>query len=370
MIIIWFCFLTLFLYAFLILKYTFGWHALRSVSNQNFSPKVSVIIAIRNEEDKIVPLINHLSLQIYDKDKLEFILVDDHSNDNTLNLLKQYATENMKVINMPDGNFGKKDAISIAVSNSNGEVIIATDADCTFSPNWVSTMAGCFADPKVKLVSGPVMFSKKNKGIFHSLQALEFSSLIATGAGSIATKNAIFCNGANMAYRKSVFLDLNNFKNDSLASGDDVFLLHNIKKEYPTSLSFIKEHNAIVTTNTAKNFSSFINQRKRWTAKSVKYKDLTSIYVAYLVLFTNLSLFILSLFLFLDISFYRLFMIFFIIKFIVDLLLLYPTLIFFNRKDLIKWIFPFEFLYSIYVILIVPVSFITEFDWKGRQYKK
>ena len=73
MIIICICFLTLFLYAFLILKYTFGWHALRSVSNQNFSPKVSVIIAIRNEEDKIVPLINHLSLQIYDKDKLEFI---------------------------------------------------------------------------------------------------------------------------------------------------------------------------------------------------------------------------------------------------------------------------------------------------------
>ena len=44
---------------------------------------------------------------------------------------------------------------------------------------------------------------------------------------------AIFCNGANMAYRKDVFLEVNNFESDTSASGDDVFLLHSIKAKYP-----------------------------------------------------------------------------------------------------------------------------------------
>ena len=61
------------------------------------------------------------------------------------------------------------------------------------------------------------------------MQELEFLSLIGSGAGAIGIENPIFCNGANMAYRKDVFLETNNFNNDNTVSGDDVFLLHSIK---------------------------------------------------------------------------------------------------------------------------------------------
>ena len=63
-------------------------------------------------------------------------------------------------------------------------------------------------------------------------------------------------------------------------------------------------------------------------------------------------------------------LLFYSLKFGVDLFFLTPVLNFFNRKELKKWIFPFELVYSIYIILIVILSFTTKFEWKGREYKK
>ena len=61
---------------------------------------------------------------------------------------------------------------------------------------------------------------------------------------------------------------------------------------------------------------------------------------------------------------------FYVLKYIVDLFLLYPVLIFFQRKDLIKWIFAFELFYSFYINLIVVLSFVRKFEWKERIYDK
>ena len=359
----------LFFYALLIIRYAFGWSKIKRIPKGQFFPNVSVVIAMRNEEDQINDLIAGLQSQIYPKDKLEFILVNDHSSDNTLSLLEKYALTNLKILDMPEGEYGKKDAISMAVSIARGEIILASDADCGFSPNWVHSMVSYFINDNVKLVSGPVVFNSK-EGVFQSLQALEFASLIGSGAGAIGINNAIFCNGANMAYRKEVFLEVNSFGNDSVVSGDDVFLLHSVKAKCANSIVFAKEEKAIVNTNSLQTFRDFVNQRKRWAAKASRYKDIESIYVSYLVFFTNAALIFLFVMLFFDVFFLYLFVIFYAIKFFVDQLLLYPTLTFLNRKYLIKWIFPFEFFYSFYIILIVFFSFTRNFEWKGRMHKK
>ena len=359
----------LLLYVLLIISYTLGWNKIKKISQEGFSPKVSVVIAIRNEENQIAPLLKSLQSQIYPRDKLEFILVNDHSTDNTLGLLEKLNLDNLQILNMPEGKFGKKDAIRMAVSKASGDLILVSDADCIFNPNWVQTMASYFTNDGIKLVSGPVSFNKQ-QSLFQSLQALEFASLIGSGAGAIGIQNPIFCNGANMAYRKEVFLAVNNFEKDSAASGDDVFLLHSVKAKYPISIVFAKDENAIVTTASAQTFSDFINQRKRWAAKSSGYKDISSIYASYLVFFTNLSFIFLFVLLFFNSCFFPLFAGFYIIKFMVDFFLLLPVLKFFNRTDLIKWIFPFELLYSFYIILIVILSFTKKFEWKGRIHKK
>ena len=357
------------LYVLKILQYRIGWDKIKSVNRQEYTPKVSVVIAMRNEASEIIRLIKELKKQIYPTDKLEFILVNDHSTDATLELLQQSAMDNLQIVNMPDGEFGKKNAIKKAVVLAEGEIILATDADCSFLSTWAQTMASYFEDSSIKLVSGPVGFYKQ-KGVFQSLQALEFSSLIGSGAGAIGMGSALFCNGANMAYRKDIFLEVNKFENDTAASGDDVFLLHSVKAKYPNSIAFAKDENAIVITEGAQSIKTFINQRKRWTAKSSAYKDWASIYMSYLVLFVNLAIGFLFAMQFFSQQYFELFILFFIAKFIVDLFLLYPVLRFFKRTDLIKWIFPFELFYSFSIVLIVVLSFTKSFEWKGRTHKK
>ncbi len=359
----------LFLYALLIIRYNLGWHKNKAKTNKDFTPEVSIVIAMRNEENEIERLLKNLQSQIYPSDKLEFILVNDHSTDNTLNILNLSQLDNLQVINMPHALFGKKNAIKKAVELASGDIILATDADCSFNQNWVHTMTSYFVDENIKLVSGPVAFYKQ-KGIFLRLQELEFSSLIGSAAGAIGINNAIFCNGANMAYRKEVFLELNNFTNDIVASGDDVFLLHRVKAKYSNAIAFAKQQNAIVNTVPVQTLHAFINQRKRWTAKSSEYKDFASIYTSFLVLFTNLALVFLFSMLFVSIQYLELFLLFFTLKFLLDLLLLAPVLKFFKRTDLVKWIFPFEIFYSIYIVVIVFLSFTKSFEWKGRMHKK
>jgi cellulose synthase/poly-beta-1,6-N-acetylglucosamine synthase-like glycosyltransferase len=328
-----------------------------------------VIIALRNEENEIIRLLQGLKSQIYPNDSLEFILVNDHSTDATLDLLEESKLDNLQIVNMPDGQFGKKNAIAKAVQIAKGEIILSSDADCSFSPNWVRTMVSYFSSSNILLVSGPVSFNKQD-GILHSLQALEFTSLIGSGAGAIGIENAIFCNGANMAYRKSIFLEVNDFETDKAVSGDDVFLLHSVKEKYPKSIAFAKNEDAIVTTDGAQSIKDFINQRKRWTAKSSGYKDGASIYTSLLVLFTNIvGILLIGLFLF-DADYLTYLIYYFSVKFVVDICLLLPALTFFKRKDLIKWIFPFEIFYSFYIVLIVILSFTNTFEWKGRIHKK
>jgi len=357
------------LYGLQILKYRIGWEKIKPKSQQIFTPEVSIVIAMRNEESEIKRLISTLKKQIYPIDFLEIILVNDHSTDATLALLEQAEMDNLQIINMPDGEFGKKNAIAKAVKTAKGEIILASDADCSFMPNWVRTMVSYFADEQIKLVSGPVGFHKQ-KGVFQSLQALEFASLIGSGAGAIGMGNAIFCNGANMAYRKAIFLEVNNFENDKAVSGDDVFLLHSVKAKYPKAIAFAKNENAIVTTEGVQTLKGFINQRKRWTAKSSGYKDWASIYTSFLVLFANVIGVILIGLLFFDANYLNYFLYYFGLKFLADLYLLFPVLNFFKRKDLVKWILPFELFYSFYIVLIVILSFTNTFEWKGRIHKK
>ncbi len=173
-----------------------------------------------------------------------------------------------------------------------------------------------------------------------------------------------------MAYRKDVFLDVNNFESDDIASGDDVFLLHSVKSKYPNSIAFSKDENSIVTTDSVQTISDLINQRKRWTAKSSGYKDFASVYTSCLVLFVNLAMVFLFAMCFFSKENLQFFILFYFAKFIADLALLYPVLSFFKRKDLIKLILPFELFYSFYIVLIVVLSFSNKFEWKDRTHSR
>src|SRR3546814_15044573 len=104
--------------------------------------------------------------------------------------------------------------------------MVATDADCRMGPAWLRTIVALYEEEGYCLISAPVVYFDE-KNIFEELQTLEFLYLIGLGAATIGNKNPSTCNGANLAYRKDIFYELNGFKGiDELASGDDDLFLH------------------------------------------------------------------------------------------------------------------------------------------------
>jgi len=362
--------IVLILYVFTIISFRLGWKRNYTKSNV-YLVKVSVVIAVRNEQENIKRLVKNLKDQNYDKNLYNVIIIDDHSSDDTWSILckEELNWSNLVVLSMDSNKYGKKNAILKAVNYSESEIILTSDADCFFSSDWITNMTSCFLDKKVNLVSGPVSFNNELT-VFSKIQTLEFLSLVASGAGAIGINKPIFCNGANMAYRKEVFLEVNNYSNNTIASGDDVFLLHMVKKFYPGSIVFVKKFESIVYTQSILSFREFINQRIRWTSKSSSYKDMFSVLISLLVFIVNLLFPVLLMFSLYDYMFIYLFLLFFFIKSLVDILFLFPVLKFFKRLELIKWILPLQIPYSFYITLIVIISNFMPFNWKGRLQKK
>ena len=90
-------FVFLLLYVLLISNYYLGWHKIKLPNKLETTPKVSVVVALRNEESQIENLISNLKAQIYPINHLQFVLANDHSTDNTLNLLQNIKADNLVV---------------------------------------------------------------------------------------------------------------------------------------------------------------------------------------------------------------------------------------------------------------------------------
>ncbi len=113
-------------------------------------PRVTVVVAARNEERLITTLLDGLSRQDYPTDLLEIIIVNDNSTDRTpivvsefIESLRQHSAISIRLIFNPFP--GKKRAIRYGIEKSSGELILTTDADCTVRPGWVSAHAAAYS---------------------------------------------------------------------------------------------------------------------------------------------------------------------------------------------------------------------------------
>jgi glycosyltransferase involved in cell wall biosynthesis len=109
--------------------------------------KVTVLIAARNEEENIQKTITDLLAQDYSKELTEIIIVDDHSTDNTAQIISGYASQGIKLLQLKTDkplNSYKKKAIAEAIQMSEGELMVATDADCQMGLKWLSSIVAYY----------------------------------------------------------------------------------------------------------------------------------------------------------------------------------------------------------------------------------
>lgn len=340
---------------------------------------IAVIIPARDEQDNINKCLESLLNQDYPPDLFQIVVVDDFSTDKTCSMvgllqekhpgrIKLYKLED---INQPAGKQKikayKKAAIQYGIQQTTSDLIFTIDADCQAKPTWLSTMNRHFYDD-VGMACGYILLSNKRyQTLFYKLQALEFLGLTSASAGSLGLGQPITCNGANLAYRRQVFEEVDGFRGiDFLPSGDDDFLMHKIQKKTEWKIRFVSEKEAINHTEPMATFSQLINQRTRWASKSLHYQNrmitviLTLIYFfyAYLLIGCFYSLFF-------DFT-YKLPIILFGVKWLVEFLVIKRACFLTGRSDLLKY-FPLAQFFQIFYILIAGFGGIFgKYHWKGR----
>lgn len=247
-----------------------GWSRItqHSIKPALVKPFVSVIIPFRNESARIKHLLEDLSRQTYSP--IEVILVDDHSEDETVTVILSEAEkfpqlkERLRLFQCTTQS-GKKAALTLGMAHAQGEIILTTDADCRMKTGWAQTMVSQFVE-NTMMVTGPVSLSAST--FFEDLQQVEFLSLIASGAATLAWARPSMANGANLAFRKAAFESVDGYAgNEHIPSGDDEFLLRKMHQHFPNAILFCANENAVVRTPASGTLKDFIQQRVRWAGK-------------------------------------------------------------------------------------------------------
>jgi cellulose synthase/poly-beta-1,6-N-acetylglucosamine synthase-like glycosyltransferase len=351
-----------------------GWANLKRplINTTNFTTKVTVLMAARNEAERIHYTIEDILAQDYPKHLTEIIIVDDHSTDSTAEIISTYADRGVILLQLNEAeplNSYKKKAIAKAIGISTGDFMVTTDADCRMGDKWLSSIVGFYETKQPVMISSPVGYFEE-KSLFERMQTLEFSYLIGIGAAFIGHNRASTCNGANFAYRKDVFYEVGGFSGiDELASGDDELLLQKVAVVYPGRIGFLKLREAIVYTHAKPNIKEFLQQRRRWASKSTKYKDKKVVALAVSIWLFNVSIIINAFLGFYDARFFQLFLLQFFLKTVFEVGFLLPINAFFKRLSLVALLPILSPLHSIYFAYIGLIGNTKKYMWKGRLVK-
>ncbi len=232
-------------------------------------PSVSVVIPFRNEEKNLPALLECLSKLQYRQDLLEIILADDHSEDNGFlcaeKYIKEFDIQNFTLEKIPQGKTGKKAAIEFGVSLAKHDFLLFTDADCRMTAFWVNDLMLVQHHENAAMVCGPVKVHTQT--LIQILEMLETAALMATSAAGTLMKKPNFCNGANLLISKTAWLEAAGKRKDEfLASGDDVFLLHQLHEGGEKIAYCLLEHSG-VETDAHPRLAELINQKVRWAGK-------------------------------------------------------------------------------------------------------
>jgi len=350
-----------------------GWKVLGYFSKGGQTPrtKVSVLIAARNEEANIGRTLSDILAQNYPQELLEIIVVDDHSTDRTPAIVRSFVARGVKLLTLNESeplNSYKKKAITLAIAEATGQLIVTTDADCRMENEWLATVVTCMERYDYFLLSAPVVYSQQ-RSFFEELQTLEFLYLIGLGAAGIGNRYPSTCNGANLAYRRDVFYEMGGFNGiDHLASGDDELFLHKVAAKYPDKIGFCKSTDAIVYTDAKRDLRGFINQRRRWASKSTHYKNRGIVALGVSIWFFNVLLVVSGVAAFTGYpELQPIFAAAISLKFLIEFIFLYPLCGFAKRKDLLVYLPVLTVVHTIYMVYIGIAGNMGKYQWKGRR---
>jgi glycosyltransferase involved in cell wall biosynthesis len=124
--------------------------------NEIESPKYSVVVPFHNEQESVRQLHSRLSVVMTGHyEPAEFIFIDDHSTDATLEMLKEIAKQDPRVVVIRlKRNYGQTVALAAGFDYAEGDVIISMDGDLQHDPDDIPVLLSAFEETGCDIVSG------------------------------------------------------------------------------------------------------------------------------------------------------------------------------------------------------------------------
>lgn len=337
--------------------------------------KVTIAIPARNEETNILSCLH----SILTPDNIPFIekilVLNDDSTDNTQNVVERLIPqfpfiECITCIREPNQQTSpKKRLITQAINLTTTDWLVLTDADCVVSNKWIKTMA-THVNENISMVCGPVEFIEKENW-FSQWQKIEFAGMAQVVAGSIGFGRPTTCNAANLWINKHDFLTVHGFEGvDTIISGDDELLMHKFHSRKKNSITFVFDQSAVVRTYAFETFSEFMNQRKRWASKGLRYQSvpyrifLMAIWFYHFMVVAGLVYAIFSP------DFRIVYAIGMILKIVIDTMTVMKANNFLTKPIKLIPSVAAQIIQNPYIVLAGFLGTFGSFTWKGVTYKK
>ncbi len=354
-------------YAFQILAFAVAAFAARYPHRSGFLPTVDVIIAARNEEQRIRACLDSIARLSYPKDRLRVVVVNDRSTDGTEAIVREYSMRHPWITVLTaapaSGHLqGKTNAVTQGIEATEGEFILFTDADCEVPADWVQQTVQYYADDAIGIVAG--FTSLSGRRIFERMQALDWFVLFSAAAATIRLGFPVTAVGTNLSVRRRAYEKVGGYRKIPFSVTEDYALVHAVTGTGGFKARFPLNPGALVVSHPCADWRELYRQKKRWFAggKGMDIRNLAVFAIDYALnaaLFVGLFVSPASLLLPLA------------LKLGADLLMTIPSLSAFRRWDALAAYPLFAVYYFVYILLFPPVVVITGgVVWKEREFSR
>lgn len=228
-------------------------------------PRVSVLVAARNEEQNIGRCLEALSALRYDGE-MEIIVIDDHSTDDTQRIMRDWAGREPRMRVMQPGEQipglrGKANAIAQAIEQSRGEIILTTDADCVVPAGWVEETIARY-DADTGCVCGYTLI--RTDSAFAGMQSLDWAYLMAIASAGVGWGYALSAVGNNMSFRREAYNDVGGYQGVGFSVTEDFALFKAIAYTTKWKVRYPANPKALVWSEPCGDMKELFRQKRRW----------------------------------------------------------------------------------------------------------
>lgn len=329
----------------------------KNTDSEKYNPvyDISLIIPFRNEAQNLPKLLDSIS-KLHSKPK-EIIFVNDHSEDNSLEILKK-SSLSIDILHLEKEVFGKKQALHKGIQHADCEYILTWDADIEIPSTYFEVIAKQHTSDLLILPVKMQAFSFL--GFFASLDYY-FLNAISFACGKFSQN--IVASGANLLFKKDLYLSYcDTQKTHQFASGDDAFLLQ-FAKENGAKITSVLDSELCVKTESPSNIQNFIQQRLRWIGKSKAVGDKLAFLIGILGVLYQVSYVVLVL------NYPSFWEMILLSKILVETLIFLPYVVKIKHGIASLFVPFFSLIYPFYILLIGFLSLLLKVEWKDRKIR-